>query len=70
MVVGLLIKVEFEGSLIMMKGKMNGSLYTLEGSTISGSVNVSISIMSDEETKLWHLRLGLVSESGMHELSK
>ena len=38
-------------SLIMMKGKMNESLYTLEGSTISGSVNVSTSIMSDEETK-------------------
>ena len=54
----------------MMKGKMNGSLYTLEGSTISGSVNVSTSIISDEETKLWHLRLGHMSKSGMHDLSK
>ena len=57
------------GSLVVMKGKMNGSLYALEGSTISGSVNVSTSIMSDEETKLWHLRLGHMGERGMHELS-
>ena len=66
---GGVLKV-IRGSLIVMKGKMNRSLYTLEGSTISGSVNVSTSIMSDEETKLWHLRLGHMSESGMHELSK
>ncbi len=40
------------GSLVVMKGKMNGSLYALEGSSISGSVNVSTSVMTDEETKL------------------
>ena len=40
------------GSLVVMKGKTNESLYALEGSTISSSVNVSTSIMSDEETKL------------------
>ena len=57
-------------SLVVIKGKMYGSLYTLEGSTIFGSVNVSTSIMSDEETKLWHLRLGHMSERGMHKLSK
>ena len=38
------------GSLVVMKGKMNGSLYAIEGSTISSSVNVSTSVMSDEET--------------------
>ena len=26
--------------------------------------------MSDEETKLWYLRLGHMRERGMHELSK
>ena len=34
------------GSLVVMKGKMNGSLYALEGSTISGSANISTNIMS------------------------
>ena len=58
------------GSLVVMKGKMNGSLYALEGSTISDSVNVTTSIIFDEETKLWHLRLGHMGETGMHELSK
>ena len=58
------------GSLVLVKGKMNGSLYALEGSTISSSVNISTSSMSDEETKLWHLRLGHMGERGMHELSK
>jgi Pol polyprotein len=38
--------------LVVMKGKMNEILYALEGFTVSGSVNVSTSIMFDEETKL------------------
>ena len=46
---GRVIKV-IRGSLVVMKGKMNGSLYAIEGSTISSSVNVSTSVMSDEET--------------------
>ena len=38
---GRVIKV-IRGSLVVMKGEMNGSLYALEGSTNSSSVNVSI----------------------------
>ena len=54
------------GSLILTKGEMNRSLYSQVGSTISGSVNVSTSIMFDEETKLWHLRFGhMVREACM-----
>ena len=45
------------GSLVVMKGKLNGSLYALDGSTILGSANISTSTMSDHDTKLWHLRL-------------
>ena len=45
-------------------------MYALEDSTISGSMNVSTNIMSDHETKLWHLRLGHMGEKGMYELSK
>ena len=54
----------------MMKGKMNGNLYALDGSSISGSVNVSTNTMSDQETKLWHLKLGHMGERCMHELCK
>ena len=43
---------------MVKKGKMNWSVYALEGSTISGSTNVSTYLMSDHKTKLWHLRLG------------
>ena len=59
-----------KGSLVVMKGRLNGSLYALQGSTILGSANVSTSTMSDRDTKLWHLRLGHMSERGMFELSK
>ena len=55
---------------MVMKGKMNRSLYALEGSTISGSTNVSTNTMFDHETKLWHLRLSHMGERGMYELSK
>ena len=58
------------GSLVVMKGKTNRSLYALEGSTISGSMNVSTSIMSNEETKLWNLRLDHMDEKSLHELCK
>ena len=54
----------------MLKGKINGSLYALEGSTITDSANVSTNTMSDQETKLWHLRLGHMRERGIYELSK
>ena len=49
-------------SLIAMKGKMNGSLYALEGSTISDSMNISTNTISDQETMLWHLTLGHMGE--------
>ena len=49
---------------------MYGSLYALEGSTLSGSENVSRNTMSHHETKLWHLRLGHMRVRGMYELCK
>jgi gag-pre-integrase-like protein len=53
-----------------MKGKINGSFYALDSSTISSSVNVSISTIHDDETELWHLRSSNMSEKDMFELSK
>ena len=59
------------GSLVLMKGTMVGSLYVLQGSTVTGSANVSTSSsMTDHETKLWHMRLGHMGEHGMNELCK
>ena len=69
-----LVKVEYwkvaKGSLVMMKGKMNRSLYAIEGSTISDLANVSTNKMSDLDINLWHLRFDHIGERGMYELSK
>ncbi|CAL9020877.1 unnamed protein product, partial [Prunus brigantina] len=43
-------------------------LYRLCGTTITGGAAVSTSKDSDDETQLWHLRLGHMSERGMQEL--
>lgn len=56
--------------LILMKGSMVGRLYVQQGSVITGSTNFSSSTMSIEESKLWHMRLGLLNEKGMNILSK
>ena len=48
-----------------MKGRLNGSVYVLDGSTIYDSVNISTSTMLDDEMKYLHLRLGYMGERGM-----
>ncbi|KAG8499930.1 hypothetical protein CXB51_006489 [Gossypium anomalum] len=56
-----------------IKVKMfDGVVRTLsEGSTVTGDVAVASSSLSDDDiTKLWHMRLGHMSENGMVELSK
>ncbi|KAG8489761.1 hypothetical protein CXB51_017983 [Gossypium anomalum] len=50
-----------------------GYRYTAEsgGSTVTGDVAVASSSLSDDDiTKLWHMRLGHMSENAMAELSK
>ncbi|GJU24648.1 transposable element [Tanacetum coccineum] len=61
-----------KGALVMMKAtKGTSSLYTLQGETITGSASVSCSEKSNSYlTKLWHMRLGHMSEKGMVILSK
>ncbi|KAG8492267.1 hypothetical protein CXB51_009957 [Gossypium anomalum] len=61
-----------KGSLIVMKGQRKiAKLYVLQGSTIIGDTAVtSSSLSNDDITKLWHIRLGHMSENGMTELSK
>ncbi|KAJ4712638.1 Retrovirus-related Pol polyprotein from transposon TNT 1-94 [Melia azedarach] len=60
-----------KGSNVVLKGVKRGTLYFLQGSTLSGSVAVASSeIDKDNMTKLWHMRLGHMSARGMQILSK
>ncbi|KAG8503607.1 hypothetical protein CXB51_001802 [Gossypium anomalum] len=61
-----------KGSLFVMKGQRKiAKLYVLQGSTVTSDVAVaSFSLSDDDITKLWHMRLGHMSENGMAELSK
>ncbi|KAG8500752.1 hypothetical protein CXB51_002776 [Gossypium anomalum] len=61
-----------KGSLVVMKGqRKTAKLYVLQGSTVTGDAAVASSSLSDDDiTKLWHIRLGHMSENGMVELSK
>ncbi|KAL4341068.1 hypothetical protein GQ457_08G007840 [Hibiscus cannabinus] len=58
-----------KGALVVMKGKITaGNIYKLLGSTVVGGANSVESC--DDDTKLWHMRLGHLSESGMVALHK
>ncbi|KAL4385189.1 hypothetical protein GQ457_15G016970 [Hibiscus cannabinus] len=58
-----------KGALVVMKGKITaGNIYKLLGSTIVGGANSVESC--DDDSKLWHMRLGHLSESGMVALHK
>lgn len=59
------------GAQVVMKGKKGSSLYELIGSMVEGSTSAVSSSMSEfDNTKLWHMRLGHMSERGLSELSK
>ncbi|KAG8481838.1 hypothetical protein CXB51_027155 [Gossypium anomalum] len=61
-----------KGSLVVMKGQRKiTKLYVLQGSIVTGDAAIASSSLSDDDiTKLWHMRLGHMSENGMTELSK
>ncbi|KAK2975768.1 hypothetical protein RJ640_014591 [Escallonia rubra] len=60
-----------KGALVVMKGLKQNSLYLLEGSTITGTTTTtSSSDIDSDTTKLWHMRLGHMSERGTDVLSK
>jgi hypothetical protein len=59
-----------KGAMVVMKGqKISDNIYKLLGSTILGGV-VAVSKSEDDDTLLWHMRLGHMSECGMRELHK
>ena len=68
---GGILKVS-KGALVVMKGqKKSAGLYVLQGSAVSGDAAVVTPSLSDDDiTRLWHMRLGHMSENGMFELSK
>ncbi|GAV77771.1 gag_pre-integrs domain-containing protein [Cephalotus follicularis] len=55
----------------MMKGNKVNHLYHLQGNIVMGfAVVTSSSVSKNDRTKLWHMRLGHMSERGMTILSK
>ena len=69
--VGGVLKV-LKGALVFLKGhKRYANLYVMEGSTVLGDAAVPSSTPSDADiTKIWHMRLGHMSQQGMDELSR
>jgi len=59
-----------KGSLVLLKANRIGSLYVLQGTVVTGSIVVSSSMPENDVTRLWHMRLGHMSEKGMPLLSK
>lgn len=57
-----------KGFFVLMKGLKAGSLYMLEGSTVTSLIVVCSLVIADDTTMLWHMRLGHMSEKGMDAL--
>jgi hypothetical protein len=55
-----------QGSQMIMQGMKSGNLYLLQGTCVLGDVHAT----GEEQTRLWHARLGHMSEQGMEVLSK
>lgn len=67
------VKKVVRGSLVVMKGIRQGNLYALLGTTVTGNVVVGTSGSGGDPckcTRLWHRRLGHMSEKGLDLLSK
>ena len=61
----------YRGSDVILKGFMNGTLYLLKNTTVTGSANGASPESPEEDmTKLWHIRLRHMGERGMHHLLK
>ena len=53
---------------MVAKGRRRNGLYILEGSTVIG--HVSVASGTENTARLWHLRMGHISEKGLEELEK
>jgi hypothetical protein len=60
-----------KGAMVIMKGKKIGNLYKLPGDTITGGAAVStLAEPNNDNTVLWHMRLGHLGERSMFKLHK
>nr|KYP49125.1 Retrovirus-related Pol polyprotein from transposon TNT 1-94 [Cajanus cajan] len=60
-----------KGALVVMKGKLQHDIYVMLGNSFQGTVSRSHSLEQHvDNTKLWHCRLGHMSERGLVVLSK
>ncbi|KAK3029181.1 hypothetical protein RJ639_038733 [Escallonia herrerae] len=60
-----------KAAMVIMKGQKTGNLYKLMGKTVIGGASVSThASSSNDNSELWHKRLGHLSEGGMLELHK
>ena len=58
-----------KGSMIVIKGIKKSGLYHLVGETVVGNA-ATASVSEDNNTMLWHMRLGLISERGLQILNE
>ncbi|KAK2974751.1 hypothetical protein RJ640_010011 [Escallonia rubra] len=57
-----------KGAMVIMKGQKTGNLHKLMGKTVIGGALVSTHAgSSNDNSKLWHKRLGHLSEGELHE---
>jgi hypothetical protein len=54
-----------QGNHVVLKAERIHNLYYLQGSTVTGTAAISIA-SNTSNTKLWHMRLGHMSEKCMH----
>ena len=54
-----------KGSMIVARGKKEGTLYVMQGRICKGEANIAHGVSSME---LWHRQLGHMSEKGLHIL--
>ena len=57
-----------KGSMTVLKGERVANLYRMKGSIIAG--DASVSTEKEDTTRLWHMRLGHISERGLQLLHK
>jgi len=59
-----------KGAIVLMKGPREESLYILQETTVTGAAAVCTTPADVDVMRLWHMRLGHMSEKGMTILSK
>jgi hypothetical protein len=64
-----IMKVSKGAMIVMIGQKISSNVYKLLGNTILGGVAAVVE-SEDDDTLLWHMRLGHISERGMRELHK